>query len=506
VIARRLAIALALVAFAIAAVRARRTLIHAWTTYDAEPGDAPELPRVVGPGLPPASRVRVALVDGLAADVARALPAWSATCERGTTLGVDVGFPTVSLPVEVALWTGLTQQQTGVVFRSDQPIVPPLANSIPARVGGSIAIAESHGYIVRSLGFARSEPAAQEAEPARDADADAWKTRWETQARDAVASDARLVFVHVLRVDVAGHRYGRDSDEYRATAREADAIVGALVAAAPDARWFLLSDHGHLASGGHGGEEREVRHVDACIAGPGIAKQRGELVHVVDVARAIADSAGVALDPASRARPLAVAIARPLGDDDAVPPLALPRALVAIGLLVGGALATIWVGLALGPRRTARTRSALLLVPWWYVLALALFVAVRGAPTLSTPMIYRPYGWDMAIAWLAALPIATAAAWLGITRTSVARVVTAQLALPVATAAAALAASGAWPAVFGAEIAPVVPRFTAWTSPLILLAAQGAAAVALAVLGTLFRQAIDRRRSSGSPRTARAAG
>src|SRR5690606_11490217 len=98
------------------------------------------------------------------------------SCSRGLALRVDVGFPTVSLPVQVSLWTGLTQQQTGIVFRSDRPLVPPLATSIPAQVPGSRAVAESHGYIVRSIGFADAQPAALDpAHPAKDADLDTWK-------------------------------------------------------------------------------------------------------------------------------------------------------------------------------------------------------------------------------------------------------------------------------------------------------------------------------------------
>jgi hypothetical protein len=496
----RLAVAAALLALAVALPYERRALIRAWTTYDAAPGDPPALPRGDGPGLAPAARVRVVLVDGLAADVARTLPTWSATCARGTALGVDVGFPTISLPVEVALWTGLVQQQTGVVFRSDRPLVPPLAApAIPPQVPGAIAIAESHGYIVRSLGFATVEPAADPADPARDAElpkqGPAWTDLWQLHARDAVASASRLVFVHVLRVDVAGHKHGRDSDAYRAIARDADAIVGSLVAAAPDARWFLLSDHGHLARGGPGGEEREVRHVEACIAGPGVAVQRGTLVHVVDVARAIADSVGATLDPASRARPLSVAIASPLPDDLAVPALPFGRELLAIVLVVVAAAATAW---AVGRR--------VWLLPWWFAVACALFVTIRGTPTMSTAMIYPRLGVDMFVTWLAALPLAVAATWFGVERTALARVVVAQLALPLAATAAALTACGAWPAMVGADDAPVAPTFTAWTSPLLLMAAQGVAAVALAVLGTLARRAFGRRSRAAARRTASAGG
>jgi arylsulfatase A-like enzyme len=231
--------ATALVALAWFLIDLRHRMIHAVTTYDSPPREPAPLPAGMGPGLAQAPKVRVVLIDGLSAQVAEKLPAVSAVCKRGIRLTVDVGFPTVSLPVEAALWTGLTQQQTGIVFRSDRPIVPPLADSIPAHVPTSVAIAESHGYIVRSLGFHQVEPVAGETAET-DADPDGWAKQWEDRAREAVAGDARLVFVHVLRVDVAGHAFGGDSPEYHAKAEDADAILGKLVDAARDARWFVL--------------------------------------------------------------------------------------------------------------------------------------------------------------------------------------------------------------------------------------------------------------------------
>lgn len=491
----RLVVAALLLACALVLWPLRHALVHAWTTYDATPSEPAALPVGDGPGMTPSPRVRVVLVDGLAAVVARELPTWSALCARGISLGVDVGFPTVSLPVEVALWTGLTQQQTGVVFHGDRVLDPPLdRRGIPAQVAGSRVVAESHGYIARSLGFAHAEPAAAPGKPSVDALPKSWAEQWARRAHDAVTSDARLVFVHVLRVDDAGHRHGRDSEAYHRIAHDADAIVADLIAGAPDARWFLLSDHGHLATGGHGGEERDVRHVDACIAGPGIARARGELVDIVDVARAIADSTGARLDPASRGRPLAVALAQPLEPDQAMPPLALVPALVAIALVVLGATGSTW-----GVRRWW-------LAPWWLPLACGSLLVVRGMPTLSTPMIYKPLGLDMLVTWLPALAVAFAATWIGLARTTLARVIVAQLALPMFATAAAITASGGWPAVFGAEVAPVVPRFTAWMSPLVLMTAAAAAVVALAVLGTLVRRAIGRRSRPAPPRTAPAAG
>ncbi|MGE0551156.1 MAG: hypothetical protein AB7O24_12660 [Kofleriaceae bacterium] len=468
----------------------RRGLIRSMVTWDAVPSDPAPLPGGVGPGLPKVARTRVVLIDGLAATTAATLPEWAALCKRGTSLGVDVGFPTVSLAVEVALWSGLTQQQTGVMFRSDRPLVPPLdRRGIPAQVPRSRAVAENHGWIVRSLGFAQVEPIADHERASADADPEVWDRLWESRALDAVKSDAPLVFVHILRVDTAGHRTGQ-SASYTSAASEADAILGKLITADPQARWFALSDHGHLPGGGHGGEERSIRHVRGCVAGPDVPVATATRVHVVDVARAIADSTGATLDPASRGRPFSVAIAHPLADDQSVPAIALGPGAFAIFVLAAGLALSSW-----GVRRWW-------MAPWWFVATCALLIAFRGIPTLSTPMIYKPAGRDMYMTWLPALAIAFVSTWLGLRTTTLARLVIAQLAVPVAATAAVLTACGAWPAMFGAEVAPVVPRYSAWVSPLLLMVSQGALAVALGVLASLVPRWFGRREPAEPPRNA----
>ena len=80
----------------------RHRVIHAATYDDGVPSEPAKLPTGSGAGLAPTDRVRVVLVDGLAAANARLLPSWRAVCDHGVTLEVDVGFPTVSLPVEPA--------------------------------------------------------------------------------------------------------------------------------------------------------------------------------------------------------------------------------------------------------------------------------------------------------------------------------------------------------------------------------------------------------------------
>lgn len=471
----------------------RRVLIRSLTTYDAEPSDPAPLPSGSGPPLARTSRTRVVLIDGLAKQVATTLPRWSALCKTGATLDVEVGFPTVSLPVEVSLWTGLTQQQTGVVFRSNRPLEPPLdKRGIPAQVPGSRAVAEYYGYIVRSLGFASAEPAADPAAHGKDLLPQEWKAQWQARALEAVKSDAALVFVHLLRVDTAGHKSGI-GPEYVKAATESDTILGTLVDADPGARWFVLSDHGHIPTGGHGGEERDVRHVQGCIAGPGVAVSVGGPVHVVDVARALADSVGATLPAESRARPLSAAIASPLAPDQGVPPMPLGAGALAIFIVVAGLGISSW-----GVRKWY-------LAPWWFVIAGALLVAIRGMPSLSTPMIYKPEGRDMYLAWLPALAVALACTAVGVYRTPIVRVVIAQLALPFAAVCACITATGAWASLAGEPVAAVVPRFTAWLSPLLLVVAHGSAAVALAALATSVHRSFGRRAPAAPPRSEPAA-
>ena len=477
---KRVLAVLVLGAIAVALPVLRRALIRDVVTWDAAPSEPALLPNGDGPGLSPVPRVRVVLIDGLSAPVAHALPAWSALCARGIRMTMDVGFPTVSLPVETELWTGLTQQQTGIVGRSDRPLVPPLdKRGIPAQVAGSRAIAEDHAWIVRSLGFAQVEPEKDD-DPSYD---------FAARAKVAVASAAPLVFVHVLRVDTAGHKFGGASPEYKAIALEADKLLDTLLAADPGARWFVLSDHGHLPEGGHGGEEQSVRQVESCVAGPGIARATATLVHAVDVAKALADSTGAKLDRDARGRPMSVALVSPLTGDQALPPEPLGAGALGIFCLVIGLVASSWAV------------RQWWLVPWWFPLACASLVALRGEPTLSMHMVYAPTGRDMYLTWLPALGLCALATYAGLGKTTISRVIVGQLALPFAAAAAAITASGAWGAVFGEEIAPVVPRFTAWLSPLILLAALGAAAVALGALGRIARQVFGRRAPAAPTRT-----
>lgn len=305
---------------------------------------------------PPAPRmpVRVILVDGLArADTAR-VPAYAALCARGLDLVVDVGFPTKSLPIQLALWTGLTQDQLGTPAVNAVDRTPP-RQSLAVMAGG-VAVVEAYRFIAATAGFTVEPAPAADSE---DAHADpaavtAWRDRgFAAAAERAVATDAPLVLVHILAVDEAAHHGGRSTARYATALARADAILTRTLAATPPgALTVVLADHGHLAGGGHGDAEDEVRRVRACMVPSPLAftPVPHSEIHLVDLSRVIADALGVRLDPRAVGRPLAVAVAHPDRDATLWRPsgarwslaLLLAAIVIAIGAYQLGRAGWVW--------------------------------------------------------------------------------------------------------------------------------------------------------------------
>ncbi|WAS98414.1 alkaline phosphatase family protein [Nannocystis punicea] len=466
-----------LASLALGANPARKAFVRALVGRDGQVPMDMFLGTSSGPGLAPAQHVRVVLLDGLGAATASGLPALSAVCAAGQELRIDVGFPTVSLPVQAALWTGRTQQQSGLQYRATQLEAPP-AGATPSQVPGSVALAESHPEIVRSFGFTSTRP-----DPARDPeDPEAWRAAFPEQAVQAVASSSRLVHVHVLRVDEAGHAAGAASSAYTEAVRGADELLGRLRAASPaDALWVVLADHGHRPAGGHGGEEPEIRIVRGCVAGPGIAPSPTVAsIHLVDLARALADALGAELPSDARGRRWSDALADP------APGVTLPRP-GAMRVAIAGLLAILAIGWGVRSDRSSRWWPR---VPWALLVALVGIGVMHGWPSLSDPPVFAPRGLQL---WLACVPAAVLALGLGLAGQSP----RAQLAPALGLFAAALVlcrAPEAWllPGLgLGEAGPPLMPRWSATVSVLFVVVrsvAEGAAlAWLLRPLGTRLR-------------------
>ncbi|MFT4295143.1 MAG: alkaline phosphatase family protein [Micropruina sp.] len=87
--------------------------------------------------------------------------------------------------------------------------------------------------------------------------------------------DGSLVFCYLGGVDETGHLLGV-GDEYRGFVRDSDTRLGELLAAldrrpsTEDWTVIVVTDHGHVDAGGHGGESDAERTAWIAAAGPGI--------------------------------------------------------------------------------------------------------------------------------------------------------------------------------------------------------------------------------------------
>ncbi len=426
-------------------------------------------------------RVRVLLIDGLGAMQADRMPTLMSICHQGLTLEVDNGFPTVSLPVQHVLWTGLTQQQSGILYRLEElEDAPSLA--IPLGVEGSVAVAESHGAIINSFGFSQTLPASASASITRTGTGRLVTPEFMTAAREAVRSPSRLAFIHFLRVDEDGHTFGRESLEYRSAAVAVDGLLAELVQADPASRWFVLSDHGHRARGGHGGAEPEIRKVRACIAGqvpPSLRRAHGRLT-LVDYSRAIRDSLGQQSPQESLGRPLREALARTeaqRGDTTLVSVVWWRGLWAAVALVLGFTLALCCARVDHGGWGTA-----------WLIAAYCGVLFFAGAVTLSNSAVYPPLGRDL---MCAAGPGWLVFSWHAWTRHHAIAIapwhyVGAMVAPCMSMWIASMVLCGGDLALLRGD-PPLIPVWTAHASLFAVMSAGGCAMAAVAIVFSLWR-------------------
>jgi hypothetical protein len=111
----------------------------------------------------------------------------------------------------------------------------------------------------------------------------------------------RLVLVHIDQVDYAGHHLGgAQSAGWDASAKTADNLLMLIVNEInlETDTVIVLSDHGHIDAGGHGGQDAVVLIEPFVIAGKGTRTSVQTEINMVDVAPTIAALLGVRL-PAS---------------------------------------------------------------------------------------------------------------------------------------------------------------------------------------------------------------
>ncbi len=246
------------------------------------------------PGAPPvvaaARRVVVLFLDGLGYDRAADLPALKALAAEGVQRPLMGEFPSFTYAAITTMETGVPSRHSGVRLTAPGPY--PIWDSVSraaARSGVAVLYDDSISSPFKDL---LQLPPSARAAPVEEL----------LQPQNA----RQLVWIYVGDVDRAGHRHGGDSAAYRAAALRADAVVGRAAQTLDLTKDALVvvSDHGHLDRGGHGGVEPEVLRGLLFAAGAGVGTGVLPPVSQRDLAPTLSLLLGVAAPSSSMGMPM----------------------------------------------------------------------------------------------------------------------------------------------------------------------------------------------------------
>ncbi len=278
----------------------------------------PHEPSPIPPNPALARRLSFIIVDGLTVDVARTLDDLLPLRRRGVFRSLAVEFPTYTSPALVSFVTGLGPRDSGTRRNGDLQGVPGLDTVLLAAADAGVPLRVFLRSFTEGVTILAPPPGTAIYEgriaPAVE------MARRNLAGGDLPALEGKhparaLDFVHWGEVDETGHRHGAASPEYLAQARNAAGFVRSYARTLDleqDAL-IVLSDHGHLPEGGHGGDEPAVSH--AFFLGVGGLFRRGvELGErpMRDVASTLAVLAGIRVPSSNLGLPMLDALS--LGD------------------------------------------------------------------------------------------------------------------------------------------------------------------------------------------------
>lgn len=327
------------------------------TLYDA--GATPSVP---APAPAMSRRTWVLIIDGLRADAIATMPRLQTLARSGVQRTLVAELPSYTYASLTTLVTGIEPFYSGVRLN-----------------GGSV----HHRYDTLLAAAARAGvPSVIASDHWRSFDA---ALDWKNGPRAMHASIDELIrrsgqremaWIHVDEVDAAGHRFGARSREYRNAAIQADEVVGRLAAALDSSRdeFVVVSDHGHVARGGHGGPEPAARDGIFVAAGTGVGRARAlPPARLRDACATIAMLAGIAPPVDNLGAPMADILASDVDARTLLAPAERERVTAQSRLLV----APDAVAGRLAQRRAAR-------FPWAFG-ACAVLVAAWLAPRRWRP-------------------------------------------------------------------------------------------------------------------------
>lgn len=237
-------------------------------------------------------RVVLVLIDGLTDAASRTMPSINALRKRGNDVALTVPQPSLSYPAWTTILTGAPPNVSGVTTNwYEQRVAVESLFDVAAGSGRSLVVA---GPTDLDTLFGVSTIATATALTDWPEGGYITNTIVDDAIRLADENAADFIFALFPDVDEAGHGYGAGSKEYADVVAKVDADLERLIEGVDDGEtvFVVLPDHGHVATGGHGGWEDPVIHTSATFAGPGV-KGGSSTALLQDIAPTIAVLAGM---------------------------------------------------------------------------------------------------------------------------------------------------------------------------------------------------------------------
>lgn len=283
----------------------------------ATPFRASSLPPAAALGPRQTRRLVFVLVDALRYDTAadaKVMPTLNSLRARAATAEMVSIPPTYSQPSWTTLLTGAYPEISGAeILNADYDQL----GAIPAET--LFTVAHRSGLRTAVSGFNWFEKMV----PAPQRDQSFFTPLEDRHADDAVVEAAlpwlrtgedALVLIHLDQVDYAGHNEGGPRDpRWNEAATRADTLLARILETVDLSQDTLLvvSDHGQIDRGGHGGQEAVVRREPFVLVGAGVVPGDYGRIEMTDVAPTLATLLGLPLPSASQGHVLPVLTVAP---------------------------------------------------------------------------------------------------------------------------------------------------------------------------------------------------
>lgn len=248
------------------------------------------------PSSPVVQQVVYIIVDGLRYDTSLEMPFLNGLREKGAYAVMHSKPPSYSQPSWTTLVTGAWPD-----INDCPPLNAEYDDIQPFRVDHLFATVRRAGMTSAAVGFNWWEKMIPQ-----DLLQAGFYVEGEDDAADrAVLAKAleflttvrpNLLLVHFDQVDYAGHQHGGESAEYREAAYAVDGMIQQIADAMDleESVLVVVSDHGHIKRGGHGGHDAVVLVQPFVMVGKGVVPGNLGDIQQADVAPTVAALLGAA--------------------------------------------------------------------------------------------------------------------------------------------------------------------------------------------------------------------